>query len=129
MNKLYRSRESSVIAGVCGGMGEYFNIDPVIVRIIFILLMLPYGIGLLIYIFAWIMVPLRPNGLEVEQVESIDRKQMRKYLPGLLLIFVGLIILLSRLWDWVSFAFLWPLALIILGAYLIYRSMAQKREE
>jgi len=129
MNKLYRSRESSVIAGVCGGMGEYFNIDPVIVRIIFFLLMLPYGIGLLIYIFAWITVPLRPDGLEVEQVESIDRKQMRKYLPGLLLIFVGLFILLSRLWDWISFAFLWPLALIILGAYLIYRSMAQKREE
>ena len=69
MNKLYRSRESSIIAGVCGGMGEYFNIDPVIVRIIFILLLLPYGIGLLIYVFSWITVPLRPDGLEVEQVE------------------------------------------------------------
>jgi phage shock protein C len=129
MNKLYRSRESSIIAGVCGGMGEYFNIDPVIVRIIFILMMLPYGIGLLIYAFCWIAVPLRPEGLEVEQVETIDRQQMRKYWPGLALILVGLIFLLSRLWDWISFAFLWPLALIILGAYLIYRSMAQKREE
>lgn len=129
MNKLYRSRDSSIIAGVCGGMGEYFNIDPVIVRIIFILMMLPYGIGLLIYIFCWITVPLRPDTMEVEQVETIDRKQMRKYLPGLVLILVGLIFLLSRLWDWISFAFLWPLALIILGAYLIYRSMAQKREE
>ena len=129
MNKLYRSRESSIIAGVCGGMGEYFNIDPVIVRIIFILMMLPYGIGLLIYLFCWITVPLRPDTMEVEQVESIDRKQMRKYLPGLVLIILGLIFLFSKLWDWVSFAFLWPLALIILGGYLIYRSMSQKREE
>ena len=55
--RLYRSPDSRVIAGVCGGLGAYFKIDPVILRIIFILLIFVNGVGLMAYIILWIAVP------------------------------------------------------------------------
>ncbi|MBN2454258.1 PspC domain-containing protein [Candidatus Woesearchaeota archaeon] len=58
--RLYRSTENRVIAGVCGGIAEYFNIDPVLVRLIAILLLLANGAGLIAYLIAWIIVPERP---------------------------------------------------------------------
>lgn len=58
---LYRSRNDRMIAGVCGGLAEYFDIDPVIVRIIFFILLLPGGLpGILPYIILWIVVPVKP---------------------------------------------------------------------
>ena len=56
--KLYRSTEQRVIAGVCGGIAEYFDIDVTIVRLIAVALLLPGGLpGLLPYIIMWIVVP------------------------------------------------------------------------
>lgn len=59
ITRLYRSKTDKVIAGVCGGMGEYFGIDPVIVRIIWALLIFGYGFGILAYLLAWLIVPLK----------------------------------------------------------------------
>lgn len=57
---LRRSRTNRVVAGVCGGLGEYFGIDPVIIRFIFILLLLPGGApGLLPYLILWLVMPER----------------------------------------------------------------------
>lgn len=55
--KLERSSRDKKIAGVCGGIGKYFNIDPVIVRIIFLVLLLCVGGGLLLYIIMWLLMP------------------------------------------------------------------------
>ena len=55
--KLYRSRNDSRIAGVCGGLGEYLDIDPTLVRLIFVLLALTGGHGVLLYIILWLLVP------------------------------------------------------------------------
>ena len=55
--RLYRSPDSRVLAGVCGGLGAYFKMDPVIVRIIFVLLFFANGVGLLAYLILWIAVP------------------------------------------------------------------------
>jgi len=60
IRRLYRSPDDRVVAGVCGGLGEYFSIDPVLVRIVWIVLSLAGGAGLLLYILAWILVPRRP---------------------------------------------------------------------
>jgi len=54
MKRLYRSRTNRVIAGVCGGIGEYFNIDPVIVRILAIVLP---GIGWVTYLVCALVIP------------------------------------------------------------------------
>jgi phage shock protein C len=58
MKKLYRSRKNKVLMGVCGGIGEYFEIDPVIIRIIFVFT----GIGLLAYFIIGLIIPLEPIG-------------------------------------------------------------------
>lgn len=55
--KLYRSMTDRRIAGVCGGLGEYLNIDPVILRICFLAALLCVGGGLLLYLIFWIAVP------------------------------------------------------------------------
>lgn len=60
--KLYRSRTDRKIAGVCGGLAEYFNIDPVITRIAAIILLIPGGLpGLLPYVVLWLVVPEEPQ--------------------------------------------------------------------
>ena len=62
MKQLYRSRTNRKIAGVCGGLGEYFGIDPVIVRILAVILLLPGGLpGLVPYVILWIVVPEAPE--------------------------------------------------------------------
>lgn len=58
--KLHRSRDKKVIAGIAGGLGEYLDIDPIIIRIIIVLITVFHGIGLLIYIVMWIIVPEAP---------------------------------------------------------------------
>jgi phage shock protein C len=61
MKRLYRSPSDKKIAGVCGGLADYFQIDPTIVRVIFLILLVPGGIpGFLPYIILWIVVPIKP---------------------------------------------------------------------
>ncbi len=58
--RLTRSQTNRVIAGVCGGLGEYFGIDPTIIRIIFVIMALPGGApGILLYIILWVIMPER----------------------------------------------------------------------
>ncbi len=59
--RLYRSRRDSKIAGVCGGIAEYFNIDSTLVRLAFLLFFLLGGCALLVYLVMWLIVPLAPN--------------------------------------------------------------------
>lgn len=58
--RLYRSDEDRVLAGVCGGLGEYFQIDPVIVRLAWIIALFMGGTGFLVYFIAWLIVPHKP---------------------------------------------------------------------
>lgn len=58
--RLYRSRRDVMIAGVCGGIAEYFDIDPTIVRLIAVVLILGWGSGLLAYLIAVLIIPKNP---------------------------------------------------------------------
>ncbi len=55
--RLYRDPDNRVLGGVCGGLGAYLDVDPVIIRVILVVLFLAAGVGLLIYIIMWIVVP------------------------------------------------------------------------
>lgn len=57
MRRFYRSASDRIIGGVCGGIGEYLNIDPLIVRIVFAVMFFGYGTGLLLYLLIWILAP------------------------------------------------------------------------
>jgi len=59
VKRLYRSKKNKVIAGVCGGIGEYFNVDPVLIRLLWVLFAFAGGCGILAYILAWIIIPSR----------------------------------------------------------------------
>ena len=58
--KLYRSRTNKQVAGVCGGLAAYFNVDVTLMRVLFILLGLLGAAGIVVYIAMWIIVPLEP---------------------------------------------------------------------
>lgn len=61
MKKLYRSKTDRKIAGVCGGLGQYFDIDPTLIRVAFVLLALPGGLpGVLPYFILWVVIPEEP---------------------------------------------------------------------
>lgn len=64
VKRLLRSNTNKVIGGVCGGLGEYFSIDPVIIRIILVLAAIFFGTGILLYLILWIMMPETPIKFE-----------------------------------------------------------------
>ena len=62
MKKLYLSNKNRKIIGFCGGLAEYFNIDPTVMRLLYILLtLMSVGAGILVYLIAWIIVPRNPK--------------------------------------------------------------------
>ena len=75
MKKLYRSNTDRMIAGVCGGLADYINIDPTIIRLIFVVLLLMGTGGFWIYIILWAIVPLPPDhadtSIEVTEVREV----------------------------------------------------------
>jgi len=73
MKKLYRKRNDKMLGGVCAGLGEYFHIDPTIVRIIFVILALIGFGGAILYLILWLIVPLEP--LESQETIEVQSKK------------------------------------------------------
>ncbi|MCK9203527.1 MAG: PspC domain-containing protein [Bacteroidales bacterium] len=61
VKRLYRSKTDRMIGGVCGGLGKYFNLDPVLMRLFWVILFFCGGVGFLAYIIAWIIMPEEPT--------------------------------------------------------------------
>jgi len=70
--KLYRSRDERWIAGVCGGIGEYFDIDPTVIRVLFVLSSFIFGGGLWIYLILWVIIPLNKADFYPSEMVSTD---------------------------------------------------------
>lgn len=123
--RLYRSPTDKVVAGVCGGLGEYFNIDPVFVRVIAVLLALfTHGFGFVAYIISWIIIPKRDPEVAVgydRPVQDEPAPEWKKYLPGVILIGIGLLLLVRDFWYWFDWEDFWPVFLIVAGLFLIFR--------
>ncbi len=182
--RLYRSQTERMIAGVCGGLAEYFDVDPVFMRLAFVLLAFLTGVGFLLYPLLWIIMPeqdsldrpprevvrenlgrmrenaerigdelLRATGRPSETGETAqegttgsetpqepadtipgrpDRGYSyshsrpsgdRQFIAGVIVLLLGLILLLQNLnlFWWISFWRLWPLVLIVIGIFLLYR--------
>lgn len=128
--KLYRSTTHRILAGVCGGLGEYFDIDPWIVRIFFVLI---HGAGLLIYILMAILVPESPGKAAPKAEPSVVARprygdsQTGQWI-GAALIIIGALFLLDTLNT--TYLFLpmihfgdlwWPILIILFGLYFLTR--------
>jgi phage shock protein C len=120
--RLYRSTTDKHIGGVCGGLAEYFAIDPSLVRVGFILMVLFHGVGLLAYLVLWIAVRQQPK--DVVPSDVVHRSSSwGKYLPGLILIILGVFFLIRENWYWYDldyyFEQYWPILFIALGVILL----------
>jgi phage shock protein C len=71
--RLTRCESDRMVAGVCSGLGHYLNIDPSIVRLIFVLMFLLGGHGLLVYIILWIVMPSDAKPRTVVEVKTCDQ--------------------------------------------------------
>ena len=123
-----------MISGVCGGIAKYFGIDPVIVRIIAVLLVFASGAGFIAYIILAILVPLESSGVNEprdvtdDNVEEIKQKmkagQRGRNVLGIILVIVGILFLLAsfRFFWWLRWTYLWPLVLIAIGLLIIFGS-------
>ncbi len=136
--KLKRSSSNKVIGGVCGGIGEYFEIDPVFVRIIVVLLAMGTGgAGFIAYIIAMVIMPKDEVQFHVnEQGETVpvedipnEYSSWNKYLPGMLLICIGVIWLVRENFYWFHMDEFWPLLLVLSGLFLIFRKKDKSEQE
>ncbi|KHO62124.1 phage shock protein C (PspC) family protein [Thermoanaerobacter sp. YS13] len=132
--KLYRSREQKMLGGVCGGIAEYFDVDVTLVRLICLLAIFS-GFGLIPYIIAWIIIPENPYQLkrkiideepktEEQQdnaVETEDKTNKANEILGWFLVIFGVLLLLNRLLPWLSFKIIWPVLLIIIGLWILFK--------
>lgn len=71
--RLYRSKENKILAGILGGVGEYFETDPVLVRLIYLIILIATGVlpGILVYILAIFVVPERPIVVRADDVSAV----------------------------------------------------------
>jgi len=117
-----------MIAGVCGGLAEYFDVDVTLIRLLAVVLAFIQGIGILFYILCWIIIPLKPlsSGEEEVKVEESSEKSKANLVLGIIFIFLGFLLLLNYTF---SFEFLrfWPVVLIFLG--IIFLIMGGKNEK
>lgn len=145
MKRLYRSRKERMIAGVCMGVAEYFQVDVVIVRLAWVLLALAGGgTGIIAYIIAWIIVPeepLAPQGEttgsseppEPEEPAQADARTQKAL--GYIIVAVGLFFLLRTtvpafrwhyLWGY-TIGRWWPLLLVGLGLAMVLGVFDRRR--
>ncbi len=146
---LYRSESDRMLGGVCGGLGDYLGLDTTLVRLFFALLFFGSGIGLLVYVALWIIMPnesapqanqsfeenFKDSGqnfsARVQTVGEEFGKAVRTPHPkagviiGIALMALGGVLFVENLnihWlRWVSFDILWPVLLIIGGVVVIQR--------
>ncbi len=138
--RLYRSRTSRMIGGVCGGLAEYFDIDPVIVRALTVVATFGYGIGFLAYIVLWIIVPERSkvyldatsnafvekDEFKVEPEEEVADINKRKIFFGAAMVVIGFLFFISNFVPSIEWEYIFPLLIIGLGIYIIFKSQKTK---
>lgn len=123
-NQLYRSTKNKVLAGVCGGIAEYFRIDPLIIRILCIALA-TMGAGIFLYIIAIFLIPVRPANEFYESDDAFSAPVdpgRNRLVAGGILVGIGILLLLKEVFHWLNFRMFWPVILILAGALILYNS-------
>jgi phage shock protein C len=128
--RLYKSRRIKMIDGVCGGIAEYFGVDVTIIRLLFVLLGLMGGTGLLVYIAAMIIMPSNPDLSMVPEPQGSRSNGTRFW--GIVLILIGATVLFVNLgwltgYHWWSFSgtVILPVLMIGVGLFIIFSFRAK----
>ena len=149
--RLFRTVKGKMIGGVCSGLAEYFNIDPVLIRLVFVILVLHSGIGVLAYIILWIVVPQRVETFTTDAASAgaaggdihIDPGDTNTFtapdspatassgrssmIGGIALIVIGALFLLDNFVPHFGFDDFWPLVLIAIGAGMLWNNAPHVR--
>ena len=131
--RLYKSQTNKIIAGVCGGLAEYFDVDSVIMRVLFVLLAFFGGSGFILYIACWIIMPKNAPAGDGQNGPGESKATNARKVFGIVLIVGGAILLFSNLgffsflhmWD-ISWSFVFPILLILLGMAIIYYRQSEQ---
>ncbi len=115
--RVRRSNTDRVIAGVCGGLGSYFGVDPLWFRLAFVVLAIGGGAGVLLYILAWLVIP--NSNSEAVGPAPVDIGTKGPMIAGIALVVVGLVFLINVIAPWFN-QFMWPAVLVAAGLALIY---------
>lgn len=144
--KIYRINDDFIVAGVCSGIAEYFEIDATLVRVIFILLTIGGGSGVLIYLILWLIIPKKGDkevkvnreknikdftddvgdkakslAKEIKQEVKSEKRSGGSFL-GLILVILGMVLLTKKLLPMeIDWEYVWTGILIFLGFYLMIR--------
>lgn len=141
LKRIYRVQDNKIVGGVASGIGEYFTVDPTIIRVLFVLLALFGGSGIFLYIVLWIIMPSQ-NDLNAKGKDAIysnfeDMKQTaqqtvntlnkstngeNKSFWAIILVVIGVLVLVNN-YDFfnVDIGKLWPILLVILGLLILRR--------
>jgi phage shock protein C len=142
--RLFRNTGNEVIAGVAGGIADYFNVDVTIVRILFVLAAIFGGWGLIIYIIFWIAVPRAPyeqkeqsysteaeqpyedvsyestTDFSAKEKAEMERKKRGSLIGGLVLIVIGSFFIVERYIPRFDFNTFWPFILVVVGFIILF---------
>ena len=148
--KLYRSNNQKVVAGVCGGLSEYFNVDVTIIRLIWVLAFFAWGVGFLVYIISAIIIPTAasestegttitdedgnqtfvPNGTKSQEVHqgNSDGKNNSQLFIGLAMVIIGILILMDKYIPFREIirsfrGYAWPIILLVVGTLIVISSV------
>ncbi len=121
---LRRSSTDKVVAGVAGGLGRYLGIDPVILRVAFVVLTLAGLSGILVYIVGWIAIPEEKAGEEVGRAQHSSGNTTRMVVGGLLILAGGAALFDNLLPD--LSRYFWPAAIILLGAGVLFGGIGRR---
>ena len=131
--KLHKSTKDKMISGVCGGLGEYLNIDSSIIRIIWVVASFANGLGILLYILASIILPYEENDEREEVKENNDSEEIVNHDPrktmGIIIILIGIFFLIREFTPFVYSGYVWPILLIALGVLIITKGGKKNHEE
>lgn len=143
--RLYRSETDSVLGGVAGGVAEYLDVDPAIVRVVWALLaLITGGIFFILYVVMWIVVPYGPQSGEVVAGDSAapegaaptwnaqPRRRVRSrsgggsWIFGVILIGLGAYFLAREYLPEIHVDRLWPLGLVLIGLVLLFGALRRR---
>ena len=128
--RLERDLSNRVLGGVCSGLGNYFGVDPIFWRLLFIILcLIPAIPGILIYIILWIVMPEGkgrsnaapgdPQNIDVSQSNKPINRDGR-WITGLVFIGIGTFWLLTRYIPQITWQTVWPVILIAIGVFFLF---------
>ena len=119
VRRVRRSRKDRMFGGVCGGLGRYLNVDPVLLRIAAVALALSGGLGVLAYVVAWIVIPEEIGPEPDAPVPAVGRHGAALVM-GTSLVALGALLLVQQVVPWFSSAILWPIVVVAIGVAVVF---------